>query len=78
MKTAHQKVDHNLQCPTCGKTSANRNALYKHISAVHNYTVHKCNMCGKEFKQGVALKVDPRWQLFAFNFCLIGVFYLVF
>lgn len=59
MKTAHQTLDRILQCPKCGKTSPNRNALSKHISTVHNYTVQKCHLCGKEFKQGVALRVGP-------------------
>lgn len=60
MKTAHPRVAQILQCPKCGKPSPNRNALSKHISTVHNYTVQKCHLCGREFKQGVALRVGSQ------------------
>lgn len=60
MKTAHPKDPKTVHCPHCGKPSPNRNALSKHISTVHNYTQYSCHLCGKKFKQEVALKVSPQ------------------
>lgn len=53
----HKDSEKRFQCPKCPKISPTRNALACHIKAVHNYTVHKCHMCGKEFKRGAALTV---------------------
>lgn len=53
----HRDEGQTFQCPQCPKISHNRNALARHIRSVHNYTVHKCHLCDREFKRAVALTV---------------------
>lgn len=58
IKTVHEKVAQvPMQCPHCSKISPNRKALAKHIRFIHNFTIHKCPLCDKEFKRPVGLKV---------------------
>lgn len=55
----HQDEGHLFTCPQCPKISPNRQALRRHIRSMHEYTIHKCHMCSKEFKRAEALKVRP-------------------
>lgn len=53
----HHNQSQPFQCPKCPRISPNRNALSRHISTMHNSKVYKCQMCDREFKRTVALKV---------------------
>lgn len=57
----HQAKDHEtatpLQCPHCPKKKTNLFQLKKHIAHSHNYRVHKCNLCEREFRSPVEVSV---------------------
>ncbi|XP_055376225.1 transcription factor grauzone-like [Condylostylus longicornis] len=47
----HEEANMDHICPTCGKKSPNRRALYKHVYTVHRLTKsHPCTVCKKSFK----------------------------
>lgn len=57
----HKAKDHEnatlLQCPHCPKMKTNLFQLKKHIAHSHNYKVHKCELCEREFRSPVEVSV---------------------
>lgn len=53
-----------LQCPHCPKKKTNQFQLKKHIAHSHNYRVHKCNLCEREFRSPLAVSVRIRCSCF--------------
>lgn len=46
------------ECTECQKQFGKRESLKAHISYVHDFKVHKCEVCGKECKKTSDLKVN--------------------
>lgn len=46
----HRKNSTELQCPHCSKKKPNMYLLKEHIAGRHNYKVHKCRLCEREFR----------------------------
>lgn len=61
----HNQGNQIFQCPHCPRISPNRNALAKHIGSIHNFKIHKCHLCDREFKRALVLKVSSKYRLVA-------------
>lgn len=48
-------TDSPQKCTQCDKVAPHRSALLKHIRSVHNDPIHKCSLCGKNFKRLLSL-----------------------
>lgn len=55
--TIHEDEGKSFPCPDCQKIYSNRMALAAHVRGTHNFKLHKCHLCDKEFKRAITLKV---------------------
>lgn len=46
-----------IRCPICNKRLGSKRSLKNHIKFNHEYDIHKCEICDKEFKRPYHLKV---------------------
>lgn len=63
-----------IKCPHCDKMSPNSGALNQHIQKFHlQQPIHKCNLCGKSFKELTSLRVNSLNILFKLNVPTLNV-----
>lgn len=64
--TIHEDEGKSFPCADCQKVYSNRMALAAHVRGSHNFKLHKCHLCDKEFKRAITLKVcliHTNWKL---------------
>lgn len=53
----HHVISAELQCPHCPKKLLNKHLFTAHVLNRHKYKIHTCDLCKREFRSPLELKV---------------------
>lgn len=65
MRTEHRRQNSMIKCPVCSQSFNNRANFNLHYENAHANTpraLHECDICGKQFKEELSLKIHRGWH----------------